>query len=185
MSRLIGITGPARSGKDTAAGVLTHGNSSWTRYGFADPLKKMAMIMFGWDERDCHGDLKDAVDEFWGISPRVALQKLGTDCVREHFGREHWIKLAQRVWDEAQRFDENLVISDVRFDNEAEWIRNMGGQVLHITRRDAEPVSDHISEAGVRVETGDLTISNNNSIELFRWDVAQLLGITTDYPDHT
>jgi len=88
---ILGFTGPARSGKDTAAEMAIvalyniHKISRIEKYAFADPLKHAAAAMFGVDVKLMYSDDKDQIDPFWGISYREMLQKLGTEGGRQLF----------------------------------------------------------------------------------------------------
>lgn len=142
---LVGFAGLARSGKDTAAGVLVeHG---WTRLAFADEIKAMAL------------DLDPIVDEWGGpirLSTVVAkhgwenaknlpeirrtLQRLGTECVRAR-DPEFWVRVAMA---RALQSDTPVVFTDVRFANEAAAIQAAGGHVVHIIR-DNGPTLDELA----------------------------------------
>ena len=57
-----------------------------------------------------------------------------------------------------------MVVCDVRYDNEAEWVRNLGGLVIHVERPDASAVNPHSSESGVTKLPGDMTIVNTGTL---------------------
>ncbi|HHK4489846.1 TPA: deoxynucleotide monophosphate kinase, partial [Pseudomonas aeruginosa] len=59
---------------------------------------------------------------------------------------------------------QGFVISDVRFDNEADWIRAKGGVVVHLRRQGAADVAAHSSESGITPGARDLFISNDGSL---------------------
>ena len=60
----------------------------------------------------------------------------------------------------------DVVVSDLRFENEATMIRGMGGTIIHLARPDAATVEHHVSEAGVEfLANGDLQLINNGTIE--------------------
>jgi hypothetical protein len=65
-----------------------------------------------------------------------------------------------------------VVIDDIRFDNEAELIRNMGGTVVEITRPNSVQM-DHASEAGVSRHLIDHTFSNHTDVDSLK---CQVLG---------
>ena len=161
---LIGIAGKARSGKDTIARWFVM-NQGFIQYAFADPLKRAASEMFGVPLSHFYDDKrKETVNSFWGISPREMAQKLGTECGRKVFFDDIWVRRAQKEAEENLRSDgcAGVIISDVRFDNEAEWIRSEGGIIIHVSReQDAVwTVRNHVSEAGVTFKSGDLMIKN-------------------------
>ena len=72
---LIGIIGKKYSGKDTAADYLVT-NHNFTKMAFADPVKKITKELFNFNNEQLYGNLKETVDERWGISPREAFRRL-------------------------------------------------------------------------------------------------------------
>jgi hypothetical protein len=156
---IIGLTGKARSGKDTAAAYLAE--NSFEHYWFSKPMKDACRAIFGWDDGHLYGDLKEAVDTRFGCSPRQALQTLGTEWGRECIGENLWVDIAKDRMIKA----DNIVISDVRFDNEARVIREMGGVIVNISRNDAHSVNAHSSEQGIDNNLINMHIANNGTIE--------------------
>lgn len=163
---LIGLTGKARSGKDTVAKYLNE-NYEMVLYAWADPLKKACSEMFGVPLNFFYDDaLKEEIIPEWGISPRVMAQKLGTEGGRELFFNDIWIRRGEVEYMKYQNSD--FVITDCRFPNEANWIRSSGGYVIHIERDsipDSVGVSNHASEAGVDIEESDFVINNNGTLD--------------------
>ncbi|WP_095096646.1 deoxynucleotide monophosphate kinase [Pseudomonas sp. Irchel 3A5] len=162
---LIGITGPARAGKTTTANHLAseHG---FECYAFADPLKQGIMAIFNLSPEDIEGENKEKTIGWLGRSPRQLMQLLGTEWGRHMISADLWINLAQQNLDcMSVLFDTvpGFVISDVRFENEADFIRKRGGIIVHLQRPDAETVNPHISEAGVSVHPDDLVLLNDAS----------------------
>jgi len=167
---LIGISGYAGSGKDTVADYYIE-NSRFARYSLADPIKKAASEMFGvplahFSDRE----LKEVVIPFWGFSPRYMAQIIGTECGRNLFRQDIWIKRAEV---EYNKYRDNfnaggMVIPDIRFENEAVWIQKMGGTLIHITRPDYDGdvgTAGHASEAGYSDNLKDYTVINDGTIE--------------------
>lgn len=161
MGQLIGLAGLAGSGKDTAANYLAEQIGA-DRYAFANPIRDGLKAMFNLTDEDFERDNKEKDIPSINASPRVLMQKLGTEFGRS-ISENLWIDVAQKKLNEATN---GLVISDVRFENEAEFIRKNGGQVWHIHRETPlDPVAEHPSELGIKPRNGDLLISNNKSIE--------------------
>lgn len=141
MSKLIGIMGLKGSGKDTIAKMLP---LEWNRMAFADTLKDITSILFGWDRGMLEGSTessrkwREEVSEYWAkelgnkkFTPRLALQTLGTDVFREHFDRDIWVKvLKHRIINS----NSDIVVTDVRFPNEAKMIKEMGGIIVQVIR---------------------------------------------------
>jgi len=162
LPNLIGLSGVARSGKDTlAAGLAQYG---YKRLAFADPLKEMAVTLNpivdsqgtrladvvtsdGWES------VKDRYPE-----ARRILQFLGTEVVRA-IKQDHWVEITREAIAAGGRF----VVTDVRFESEAEMIRQMGGIVVEIFRPSLPKSKDaHISEAGV---VADWVVVNSGTRE--------------------
>lgn len=131
MSRIVvGFMGRMGSGKTTAARYL-ESRYGFKRMSFSTPVKKIAMEYFGWD---------GAKDE----RGRRLLQVLGTEAGRA-YDPDIWIKYASEELDRTPN-TVSVAFDDVRFENEARWIRALGGYIIRIYRPSA-PVSDHPSEA--------------------------------------
>lgn len=172
---LIGFTGLKGSGKDTAA--LYFVNKGWKRMAFADPLKEVCRHLFNFTERQLHGDLKDEVDPFWNIPPRQVFTYIGTDLVREKLGP--FLNVGDIFWclNMSQRLSQvngDVVITDVRFENEASLIRSLGGYIIRVVRPGLEP-SEHISEQGNFV--ADETVINDSTVEILHKKIASLKWI--------
>ncbi len=164
--RLIGISGKARSGKDSIADYLV-GNCGAFRYAFADPLKQAAATAFGIPLGDFYdADKKEVINKFWNISPREIAQIFGTECMRNQFRQDFWV---MRATSEMTSFDAHndkdriFVIPDVRFENEADWVRKNGGEMWHVIRPSLGEgvVRAHASEAGVEVGDEDIAFLND------------------------
>jgi len=134
-----------------------------TQYAFADPLKEMLEVVFG-DRFRC-GDRETPI--WWlGKSPRHLMQTLGTEWGRQQVHPDLWVLLAEQELNLYRgRKYVGMVVSDVRFDNEAEWIVREGGLLIEIRRPDAEQVSDHLSEAGISMEHPRVLVMNDGSLE--------------------
>lgn len=162
MTSLLGITGKAGSGKSKAAQALL--DAGWTRIKFADPLKDMLRVV-GLDDRHIEGNLKEVpCDILRGKTPRHAMQTLGTEWGRECIDQDFWVALARRRIALAMAAGLNVVVDDVRFENEADAIRELGGMVIGLNR--GEGAGLHVSESGIKA---DLTYENSGS-------VAELIG---------
>ena len=163
---IIGITGRKRHGKDTIADYLVE-HYGYTKMAFADPIRDICRDMFGFTDGQFGGHDKEAVDDRWGISPRQAMQFIGTDLVRAHIhellptvGEDFWVKcLMNRVPPGAR-----IVVSDVRFPNEAAAIRSQG-TLWRVKRSVADTKDDtHISESMVDGLDVDAELDNNDDL---------------------
>lgn len=174
MGRLIGIIGKKRAGKDTIGDYLV-ANHNFTKYSFADPLKRGAMEIFGLTENQVFGDDKDKIATEWGVTPRVLLQIMGTELfqydIQEHIpefekiDRGIWVKRFQQ-WHKENK-DRNVVVCDVRFKHEAEAIIKQGGEIWKVIRdTNKYTIDSHASEMELE-EIQDLNaiIHNNSSLD--------------------
>ncbi len=173
MSVIIGLAGKARVGKDTGAEYLRN-QFGIELISFAQPIKQVIQELFDLTKEHLDGDLKELPIPLFDKSPRELFQTLGTEWGRECVHPDIWVLVAglqlQRLRAEYRKRSlpfPGAIFTDVRFENEANWIRKQGGMVLHIKRQDAQSVNTHRSESGVMVADGDLAISNNSSFEEF------------------
>ena len=81
---IIGICGKKGSGKDTLADILVK-EFDFVKYNFGDDIKKIAKILFNFDEEQLYGDKKDVLDDNWNIIPRDFYQKFGTEYIQNIF----------------------------------------------------------------------------------------------------
>ena len=151
---IIGLTGLAGSGKTTAAGFFEE--RDFKRLSFAAPLKEMLRVL-----TPCV-DKHASPEELGGVSVREALQSLGTDWARKNLGEDVWVRnMVGRIRRHAAECPHlrGIVIDDVRFDNEAEMVHQLGGLMVEIRRPGIQRM-DHASEAGL---TAPLDFSFENT----------------------
>ena len=170
---VIGICGKKRSGKDTIADYLVE-NNNFSRYSFADPLKKGVMEMFGFTNDQMWGSREDkeTIDPRWGISPRQALQVVGTELLQFEFGKhltKFQEKIGRQIWVKKfeywyQENNVNVVIPDVRFVHEIETIKNLGGQIWKIDRDGVDTGDEHASENEWMDRAFDFVVNNNGTL---------------------
>jgi hypothetical protein len=163
---LIGIAGAAGSGKDTVADFLVQ-HHAFCKLSWAGPLKA-GLAAMGMAEPADRADKEKPVPGF-DFTWREAAQKLGTEWGRA-LDPNIWIKMAARKLD--QHPNNYWVISDVRFSNEADMIRERGGFIIFVNRPGAELAklgaseSQHASEKGVMVHPDrDVIIINDGTME--------------------
>ena len=135
---LLGLVGFIGSGKGTAGDLLE--KMGFAKQSFAGPVKDAVAAMFAWDRALLEGDTKESrdwreqPDYFWSnimgrsFTPREALQKMGTEVGREIFHPDVWVQTLKK------RLTGDTVITDVRFQNEMDFIRNNKGYIIHVKR---------------------------------------------------
>lgn len=156
MDKLIGIAGPARSGKDTFASLLLENGIRAHIISLALPIKNMAKVL-GLTEAQLYGDLKEEIDPRFNTSPRKILQTLGTEWGRELIDEDIWLNIIKNS------YDGNIIIPDIRFQNEADFVREHG-VLIHISRDGININSDHSSEGGVNHLMKDFYVANNAQV---------------------
>ena len=169
---LIGFAGAAGAGKDSAAKVLI--NAGAERKAFADPIRALLYALNPYTD-DCACRLVDLVhDEGWENAKRSTpevrrmLQALGLE-VRKTANPSYWIDLT--LTDLAPQ----TVITDVRFPNEAEAIRALGGIIVQVVRKGIAPISGHESETQLPDHLVDVVINNDGTIKALHMKVQAAL----------
>lgn len=179
--KLVGFSGYARAGKDTAVQVLR--TEGFQRVAFADVMRDFALRLnpivgdsgepgkqirletvvgrYGWD------GYKDSIHS---AEIRGLLQRLGTECGRQLIDENVWVDAALNGLDP----DGMYAVSDCRFLNEAEAIRARGGKVIRITRPGVGPANSHASETSLDDYDFDAVVSNDDSHDVLR---RKLLGV--------
>lgn len=133
--KLIGLCGFKGSGKSTAAEYLEQ--RDYRTIALASPLKKACQIIFHLSDSQVYdSEGKKKVDPRWGMTPREILQLFGTEVGRT-FSSDVWIKSLTEYIDKKDH--DKWVIDDVRFPNEADFIRDVGGRVIGINRKEVVP----------------------------------------------
>lgn len=180
MTKFIGLSGWAKSGKDTVAQYLVE-NHGFTRVSFADPMREAlltldpyipylntqmrlstAVRLSGWEEA------KRGNEEV-----RRLLQYFGTEVGRNMFGQNFWV---DQAIEKATRY-EKVVFSDCRYTNEADAVKSIGGVVWRISRPDVFAVNSHTSEQDLNNYAFDSHIENNSSLEDLHALIESQLGL--------
>lgn len=164
--QLIGLVGSIGSGKDTAADYLVN-FCEFRRESFASSLKDAVSAVFNWDRVLLEGRTKEArewretIDPWWAarlsmptLTPRWVLQYWGTEVCRAGFHDDLWIaSLQHRV----NISSDSIVISDCRFPNEINSIRDAGGTIVCI-QRGSQPDWHRVAE---QANLGDVDATLN------------------------
>ena len=167
--KIIGIHGPLNGGKDTIANyIIAKYNHSFQRYAFAKPIKDACMILFGFTHQQMEDRvLKETIDPFWGFSPRKATQLLGTEYGRMMLRDDVWIRRTEMEVEENDKNHITTIITDVRFQNEADWVRSQENSMLiyiNVPGLIRDEKYKHSSEAGIDLLDSDVVIINDKSL---------------------
>lgn len=175
--RLIGITGRAGSGKSTVAEFLIE--QGFQQIAFADPLKVgLAAILQEAVEDLFSPERKEKpVRPYWPehVTSRLLMQAVGTEGVRNNVDPNFWVWLAHEKFVKAET---HVVVSDVRYEEEAEWVRAQGGKIWRLVRNNLPQITGlkkHVSEQGISSHPDDVTLYNNGSLDELGYSVRQLL----------
>ena len=172
---IIGICGFIGSGKDSIGNVLIK-ERGYVKLSFASVLKDIVSLVFGWDRKMLEGDTQESrkwredVDEWWSkrlnidnLTPRWVLQNWGTDVLRNHFHEDIWLaSLERKIINSGIK---KVVITDCRFENEANFIKKLGGRVILVVRDSQTMYSNHPSETTILKLNFDLIIHNYSTLE--------------------
>lgn len=181
---IVGFTGRAGAGKDTAADYLVE-RYGFHRFAFAGALREMLSTLLDHAGVDLawltEPGLKESVIPGIGASYRQLAQTLGTEWARRELGDDFWLRIADLhlglVPDAGSLFKaplhDRIVISDVRFHNEVQWIRRRGGCVIGINRSTAA-VRPHISEKLIESLEIWTSINNDGPLEKLHRQVDRL-----------
>jgi hypothetical protein len=189
---LIGLSGYAGSGKDEAAAALVVGG--WRRDAFADRLRSFLYALDPWVTVSVDvgvARLSKLVDAYgWDRAKRTfpeirrLLQRCGTEAGRQVLGAQVWVNALMNDFDPE---NEALVVTDVRFPNEADAIREAGGVLVRIERPGVGPHTDpggwvHESDVALDHYDFDVTVKNDGTIEELHdrlLSVTQLIRLKT------
>jgi len=161
---IIGLCGLAGSGKDTVAKILRD-RRGFACVSFAAPIYRAVAAITGLSVEELQDRrVKESRLPWLDASPRTLLQTLGTEWGRDIVDADIWIKLAMR---EAAGL-KNAVLTDVRFANEAQAVKEAGGFVWRVVRPAAVLdglAAEHSSEAGLPDWLIDDVIDNATSLD--------------------
>lgn len=166
--RFIGLSGYAGVGKDTvAAELMFNRDPEYTRVSFADPIRALALainpdlqiksnefgyghfaVLDGWHATVPLKEILKAFGGDWTEAKKVPavrkfLQGLGFG-VRNVLGEDTWIDTAMRNLP-----DGPIVVTDCRFPNEAQAIKDAGGFIVRIERPGVTAANAHITDTAL------------------------------------
>lgn len=181
--RIIALSGKKGCGKSIAS---EHINKIYNchKLSFATPLKNAISEIFDFRNNECSDvNKKEVIDYRWGISPRELMQKIGTEVFRDKIKEilpnlnmpynNIWISnmyFRIKEIEEIHKYSiykhNTYIIDDCRFEDEYNFIKNLGGYVIRINRKEVYSKLDtHESEKGCSF---DFEVDNNTSIEDFK-----------------
>lgn len=175
--KLIGISGLAHTGKDTLANFFKEEKNDMILDSFATPIKDMMINYFGFSREQVYNqELKELKDEFWDITPRKLMQLIGTEMFRKIFRYDVWVKVFEKkVLNNPNDF---FIVSDIRFNNEAEMVSRNNGIVIKILRNSDNIVDiSHESEKGIDDNLVHIFLDNNGNLNDLKKNAIEILNI--------
>lgn len=166
---VVGFTGFAYSGKTTCAKFL-NSHMLGVRHSFATPLKACLMDLFDFSGEQLYGKLKDVVDERYGVTPRLVMQRFGTEFVRSTVPNL-WEMLMEKEIKNSKATC--FIVDDIRFQSEYDLISKYG--TIFEVRRPGIVGSDHESEKGVKHD--GYVINNGGDLEDLRTQVISICNL--------
>lgn len=191
---LIGIKGKMGAGKTASATILKK-HYPFLEYAMADPIKEIAKIL-GFTETELYGTQAQKLEHnaYWDVSAREFLQKFGTDVCRDHLPtkipqmNKLWVKCFEIFCNKNR--SKNIIVSDIRFIDEAAAIKNCGGIIIEICRTPKEKdewenidleagklhdPTTHASETEMDQIKADYIIKNDQSMEFLKEELLRVV----------
>lgn len=162
--KILGLAGLPRSGKDSVGRILVQ-SYGFARCSFAAPIKDMLIAGLGLTRAEVEDEDKERVIARLGTTPRYLMQTLGTEWGREMIGPDTWLSIAEQRSRGFRTAGMPVVFTDVRFENEATWIRRLGGAIWHVLRPLGNVIDLHASNRGITVVPGvDSVLTNDEGL---------------------
>ena len=142
------------NGKDTISDFIVD-KYNFEKYAITKPLKNICKILFNFSNDQLYGDLKEEKDLYWNITPHHAMEFIGTDLIRNKFTQlisniknNFWLKHFKLIYNNSLK-NKNIVISDIRFQNEVDMIHELNGIIIKVIRPSIKQTFSHIAEKGI------------------------------------
>lgn len=165
---IVGLTGRARAGKDSIAAIL-RSEHNFVQLSFAAPMRRFVASLLGCDLATLEQIKETPQELLGGKTPRFALQTLGTEWGRDQIADDLWVRCCLAAAMREVVRGQSVVISDVRFENEAAAVRACSGVVWHVQRPGAAIAeSGHRSESGVALHPRDVLLHNDGTLTQLR-----------------
>ena len=178
---IVGVIGHAKSGKDTFANTLLSDKEfieschaeNYVSVALASYLKQMAQIL-GFTKEECYDqNLKEQINSTYGITPRKAMQDIGT-MFRQTFGKDVWLKCFDKQVSKTYIPESIVFVPDIRFQNEVNYLRkHFNCFFVKVVRPDldlSKPMYQHESEIyidGIHLYPTDIVLMNDKTLEEF------------------
>lgn len=186
---IIGISGFEGSGKNTLADVLVK-EFGFKQESFAGHLKDVLSSVFQWDREMLEGatlqsrESRTKTDVWWSeklgydVNPKDMMRTIGTDLFRNHFNEDVWVYSLERKLSNCK----NIVLSDVRFANEAKMVKRLGGILIRVKRGDDPDWFDTAVRANTATSETE-AVKNQRILDALRIHTSETkwIGLPFDY----
>lgn len=164
---IIGLSGKVGTGKDTVANIIKDNYSNFKTVAFADKLKDITCKLLSIDRETIECYKREPIF-ISGFTIRTWLQRIG-QLFRDEVNSEFWINKVINI-------QNDVIITDVRYLNEAEVIRKKGGILIRINRNiNIDEHGTHPSEIELDDYNFDYIIDNNSSVKDLKLEVTNVL----------
>lgn len=174
----VALGGPVRAGKDTVADYLV-AKHRFVKVGMSDALHEALATLdpvVSGDARYSHMvEMVGYVEAKKIPEVRRLLRALGTEVGRK-LDEDLWVKAAERRIQYLRGEGHPVVLTGVRFPNELEMVRELGGHPVWISRPGAGDGSDHASDVSLGLSDFSWSLENNRDIPRLQARTRQLLG---------
>ena len=165
---ILGIHGAPRSGKDSICNYILS-KLPLLRYGPSVQVKRATAAMFDIPEEYLYDDtMKDRHNEFWDMSYRKMAQLVGNESSRKIFGDDFWMRHVEKyLQDELPADKQGIILADIRYQNEAKWVKMRKGILIFVTRKNKPTASNesHEAERGLDPKLADIIIENDGTLD--------------------
>lgn len=184
-AHIVGIGGLLASGKDTVADYLVE-KHGWVKMGMSDPLWDALKVLNPYipvqggllpmplsDMLEVIDTIDQSDDDQYvkakkNKEVRRLLQVLGTEIGRDMIGANTWTDIAKRKATAAHSMGQNVILTGIRFPNEATMVSEIGGELWWVDRPtliNVDESAKHASENSINSQLFNRVISNNGTLE--------------------
>jgi len=182
---LICIIGNIGVGKSTVADFFKQ--NDYVELTFAEPVKQIGLIL-GFEQEELYGsqEKKLKLNDFWGVSGREFMQKFATNIMRNELpkhinmnmdNKTIWVRLCQKKINNLLKQNKKIIVSDGRFPDEINMIKEMGGIIIKIVRNNNYDIG-HESESYISKLDADIIIDNNGDIDELHKKISLIIHLS-------
>lgn len=182
---IIAISGKKQHGKNTVAYIVNkYTNNKFKVVAFADKLKDFVCTLINCSRKDLENeDFKNnPLSKEWDylddncvqrkMTPRILMQKIGTEGMRDNVHNNVWINGTLCNYNDKC----NWIITDLRFKNEFERLKELNAIIIRVNRSNIISNDEHKSEKELDdYKSFDFIIENNSNKENLENKVIELL----------